>query len=69
MTGTESGVNRPSSVVTYWMPLAVFASALVFVISFMIRLPLDRAIVASVIAASTVFSGFFVRSLGKGKLL
>ena len=67
MTGIESGSDRPSNAVTYWMPLVVFASAIVFVIAFIMRLPPDRTIVASALAAGTVFGGFFIRSLGKKK--
>jgi hypothetical protein len=67
LTGIESGADRPSNVVTYWMPFAVFASAIVFVIAFMLRLPADRTIIASALAAGTIFSGFFIRSLGKDK--
>ena len=67
MTGIESEVDRPSNAVTYWMPFAVFASAIVFVTAFMLRLPPDRTIIASASAAVTIFSGFFIRSLGKYK--
>jgi hypothetical protein len=49
------------------MPFAVFASAIVFVIAFIMRLPPDRTIVASALAAGTVFISFFVRSLDKKK--
>ena len=67
MTGIESEADRPSSEVTYWMPFAVFASAIVFVTAFMLRLPPDRTIIASALAAGTIFSGFYIRSLGKYK--
>ncbi|CAN5129062.1 hypothetical protein BH18THE2_BH18THE2_31550 [soil metagenome] len=67
LTGIESGADKPSSAVTYWMPFAVFTSAVVFVIAFVMRLPPDRTIVATALAAGTVFSGFFIRSLGKEK--
>jgi hypothetical protein len=33
----------------------------------MLRLPPDRTIIASALAAGTIFSGFFIRSLGKDK--
>ena len=67
MIGIYSGADKPSNAVTYWMPFAVFASAVVFVIAFIMRLPPDRTIIATAVAAGTVFSGFFVRSLGKKK--
>jgi hypothetical protein len=65
LTGIKSGTDRPSNAVTYWMPTAVFALVIVFVIAFVLRLPTDRTIVASALAAGTVFSGFFIRSLVK----
>jgi hypothetical protein len=40
---------------------------LVFVLAFVMRLPQDRTIVATAMAAGTVFGGFFIRSLGKRK--
>jgi hypothetical protein len=67
LTGIESEADRPSNAVTYWMPFAVFASAIVFVTAFMLRLPPDRTIIASALAAGTIFSGFFIRSLGNNK--
>jgi hypothetical protein len=39
---------------------------LVFVLAFVMRLPQDRTIVATAMAAGTVFGGF-IRSLGKRK--
>ena len=45
------------------MPTAVFALVIVFVISFVLRLPIDRTIVASALAAGTVFSGFLLGRL------
>jgi hypothetical protein len=65
LTDIESGVDKPSSAVTYWMPFAVFASAIVFMLSFVMRLPPDRTIVATALVAGTVFSSFYIRSLGK----
>jgi hypothetical protein len=49
------------------MPIAVFASAIVLVTAFMFSFTPDRTIIASVLAAGTVFSGFLIRSLGKDK--
>jgi hypothetical protein len=47
------------------MPIAVFASAIVFVIAFMFRLTPERTVIASALAAGTVFSGFLIKLLGK----
>jgi hypothetical protein len=61
LTGIKSGTDRPSNAVTYGMPTVVFALVIVFVIAFVLRLPTDRTIVVSALAAGTVFSGFFIR--------
>src|ERR687892_1369963 len=57
--------GRSSEAIRYWMPLAAIAAGIVFVIAFVLRLPPDRTIVASALAAIMVFSGFFFRSFGK----
>jgi hypothetical protein len=67
LTGIKSGADRPSNAITYWMPIAVFALVIVFVISLILKLPSDRTLVASALAAGTVFSGFFTRSFFKDK--
>jgi hypothetical protein len=59
--------DRSSNAIKYWMPLAVIAAAITFVITFVMRLPPDRTIVASALAGILVFSGFFFRSFGKDK--
>jgi len=59
--------DRSSDALRYWIPLAAIAAGIVFVIAFLLRLPSDRAIVASALAAIMVFSGFFFRSYGKDK--
>ena len=64
LTGIESGADRPSNAVTYWMPFAVFASAIVFVIAFMLRLPPDRTIIVSALAAGYGFQRIFYQIVG-----
>jgi hypothetical protein len=59
--------GRSSEAIRYWMPLAAVAAGIVFVIAFVLRLPPDRAIVTSALAAIMVFSGFFFRSFGRDK--
>ncbi|MGI8832593.1 MAG: hypothetical protein ACR2IS_08155 [Nitrososphaeraceae archaeon] len=59
--------DRSSDAIRYWIPLAAIAAGIVFVIAFMLRLPSERAIVASALAAIMVFSGFFFQSYGKDK--
>ena len=57
--------GRFSEAIKYWIPLALVAAGIVFVIAFILSLPLDRTVVASALAAVMVFSGFFFRSFGK----
>ena len=57
--------NRSSDAIRYWMPLAAVAAGIVFVIALVLRLPIDRTIIASSLAAIMVFSGLFFRSFGK----
>jgi hypothetical protein len=57
--------GRSSEAIKYWIPLALVAAGIVFVIAFILSLPLDRTFVASALAAIMVFSGFFFRSFGK----
>ena len=47
--------------------MALVAAGIVFVIAFVLSLPLDRTVVASALAAIMVFSGFFFRSFGKDR--
>jgi hypothetical protein len=59
--------GRSSEAIRYWMPLAAIAAGIVFVIAFVLRLPPERTIVASSLAAIMVFSGFFFRSFGRDR--
>ena len=59
--------GRTSEAIKAWIPLAIVAAGIVFVIAFLLNLPLDRTIVASTLAAIMVFSGFFFRSFGRDR--
>jgi hypothetical protein len=59
--------GRTSEAIKTWIPLAIVAAGIVFVIAFLLNLPLDRTIVASALAAIMVFSGFFFRSFGRDR--
>ena len=59
--------GRSSEAIKYWIPLALVAAGIVFVIELILSLPLDRTVVASALAAIMVFSGFFFRSFGKDR--
>jgi hypothetical protein len=50
----KSGADGPSNAVISWMLMAVFAAAIVFIIAFAMRLPPDRTITASALAALMV---------------
>jgi hypothetical protein len=63
----ESSEDRSSNAVIVWMPLGAVAAAITFVIAFVMRIPQERIIAASALAAIMVFSGFFFRSFGKDK--
>jgi hypothetical protein len=59
--------GRSSEAIKYWIPLALVAAGIVFIIAFILSLPIDRTVVASALAAIMVFSGFFFRSFGKDR--
>lgn len=63
----ESSEDRSSNAVIVWMPLGAVTAAITFVIAFVMRIPQERTIATSVLAAIMVFSGFFFRSFGKDK--
>ena len=60
---------RKEEAVKKWFPLAAIASGIAFVVTFLLHLPIERVIVASLLAGVLVFSGFFFRSFGKDERL
>ncbi|MGE5634108.1 MAG: hypothetical protein ACM3VV_02650 [Deltaproteobacteria bacterium] len=60
---------RKEEAVKKWFPLAAIASGIAFVVTFLLHLPIERVIVASLLAGVLVFSGFFFRSFGKDESL
>ena len=56
---------RKEEAVKKWFPLAAIAAGIAFVVTFLLNLPVERVIVASLLAGVLVFSGFFFRSFGK----
>lgn len=56
---------RKEEAVKKWFPLAAIASGIAFVVTFLLNLPVERVIVAALLAGVLVFSGFFFRSFGK----
>ena len=58
-------MSRKDEAVKRWFPLAVIASGIAFVITFVVNIPVEKVIASTVIAGVIVFSGFFFRSFGK----
>jgi hypothetical protein len=56
---------RKEEAVKKWFPLAAIASGIAFVVTFLLNLPVERVVVAALLAGVLVFSGFFFRSFGK----
>jgi hypothetical protein len=63
----ESSEDRSSNAVRVWMPLGAVAAAITFMIAFIMRIPQEQTIAASVLAGILVFSGFLFRSFEKEK--
>ncbi|MGD1834265.1 MAG: hypothetical protein ACPKPY_12275 [Nitrososphaeraceae archaeon] len=56
---------RSEEAIKKWLPLASFVSAISFVVTFLLGLPIERVIVATIMGGILVFSGFFFRSFGR----
>jgi len=56
---------RIDEAVKRWFPLAVIASGITFVVTFILNLPVENVIASTVMTGVIVFSGFFFRSYGK----
>ena len=56
---------RSQEAIKKWFPLASFVSAISFVVTFLLGLPIERVIVATILGGLLVFSGFFFRSFGR----
>ena len=58
-------MQRKEEAVKRWFPLAVFAAAISFIVTFLFNLPIERVIASTALAGVIVFSGFLFRSFGK----
>jgi hypothetical protein len=56
---------RIDEAVKRWFPLAVIASGITFVVTFILNLPVENVIASTIMTGVIVFSGFFFRSYGK----
>jgi hypothetical protein len=58
-------MQRKEEAIKRWFPLAVFAAAISFIVTFLFNLPIERVIASTALAGVLVFSGFFFGSVGK----
>ena len=58
-------MQRKEEAIKRWFPLAVFAAAISFIVTFLFNLSIERVIASTALAWVIVFSGFFFRSFGK----
>ena len=58
-------MQRKEEAIKRWFPLAVFAAAISFIVTFLFNLPIERVIASTALAGVLVFSGLFFRSFGK----
>ena len=58
-------IDRSTSAIKEWLPLSAAAAAISFVIAFVMHVPPEQTIVASIMGGILVFSGLLFRSFGK----
>jgi uncharacterized membrane protein len=60
-------LDRSSLAIKKWLPFSIVGAAISFVIALVIHIPLGKTIVAIALAGVLIFSGFLLRSFGRGK--
>jgi uncharacterized membrane protein len=60
-------LDRYSVAIRRWLPYSLAGAAISLVIALVFHVPLGRTIVAIALAMVLIFSGFLLRSFGKGK--
>lgn len=60
-------MNRSSLAVKKWLPYSLVGAAISFVTALVFHIPLSKTIVAMALAMVLIFSGFLLRSFGKGE--
>jgi FtsH-binding integral membrane protein len=60
-------LDRSSLAIKKWLPFSIVGAAISFVIALVIHIPLEKTIVAIALAGVLIFSGFLLRSFGRGK--
>ncbi len=58
---------RRNEAIKKWLPLVAVASAISFLVLILIKIPPERAIIATGLLALLIFSGFFFRLFGRDK--
>jgi uncharacterized membrane protein len=60
-------LDRFSLAIRRWLPYSLIGAAISLVTALVFHVPLGRTIVAMALAMVLIFSGFLLRSFGKGK--
>jgi sulfite exporter TauE/SafE len=60
-------LNRVSLAIRRWLPYSLVGAAISLVTALVFHVPVGRTIVAMALAMVLIFSGFLLRSFGKGK--
>jgi uncharacterized membrane protein len=60
-------LDRLSLAIRRWLPYSLVGAAISLVTALVFHVPLGRTIVAMALAMVLIFSGFLLRSFGKGK--
>ena len=60
-------MSRKEEAVRQWFPMAAITAGIIFVVTFILKLPLEQIIAATALSAVMIFSGFFFRSFGRDK--
>jgi hypothetical protein len=60
-------LDRLSLAIRRWLPYSLVGAAISLVTGLVFHVPLGRTIVAMALAMVLIFSGFLLRSFGKGK--
>jgi len=58
---------RSSLALKKWLPLSIVGAAISLITALLLNVPLGKAIVAIALTGVLIFSGFLLRSFGKGK--
>jgi len=58
---------RSSVVIKKWLPLSIVGAAISLVTALSLNVPIGKTIVAIALVGVLIFSGFLLRSFGKGE--